>query len=141
MTAIDERITEIACGDAHSLALSENGEVYTFGDNSRGQLGFGHSSYRGNAHPQRIEELTFCKIAKIRAGLFSAALAQNKNLYMWGESICGKFYTPKLIQIPESCTIEDFEISRGGVAAMISQKKLLYTWGHNDKGQLGHGDL
>ena len=80
--------------------LTENGEVYTFGDNSRGQLGIGHSSYRGNAHPLIIEELSFIKITKIRAGLFSAALAQNKNLYMWGESIFGKFCTPKLIKVP-----------------------------------------
>lgn len=45
----------MACGDAHTLVLTENGEVWTFGDNSRGQLGFGNTSYRGSAHPRLIE--------------------------------------------------------------------------------------
>ncbi|KAL1884122.1 hypothetical protein VTK73DRAFT_6791 [Phialemonium thermophilum] len=33
-------ITQIATGDYHSLALDRNGNVFSFGDNSAGQLGF-----------------------------------------------------------------------------------------------------
>ncbi|KAK4553485.1 hypothetical protein LTR86_009542 [Recurvomyces mirabilis] len=33
-------ITRIACGDNHSLALDNAGRVFTWGDNSSGQLGF-----------------------------------------------------------------------------------------------------
>lgn len=33
------KITQIATGDYHSLALSKDGEVFAFGDNSLGQLG------------------------------------------------------------------------------------------------------
>ena len=32
---------EVAAGDRHSLVLLENGDVYSFGDNSFGQLGHG----------------------------------------------------------------------------------------------------
>ena len=34
------KITQIAAGDFHSLALDTEGKVWTFGDNSHGQLGF-----------------------------------------------------------------------------------------------------
>jgi len=32
-------IKEIACGYYHTLVLSENGEVFAFGRNDKGQLG------------------------------------------------------------------------------------------------------
>lgn len=32
-------IIKVSCGDVHTLVLTENGDVYTFGDNSNGQLG------------------------------------------------------------------------------------------------------
>ncbi|KAF2224408.1 mitochondrial protein-like protein Fmp25 [Elsinoe ampelina] len=37
-------MTDIACGDYHSLALDKEGRVFGFGDNSSGQLGFEYSS-------------------------------------------------------------------------------------------------
>lgn len=37
-------ITKIAAGDYHSLALSKDGQIYSFGDNTSGQLGFEISS-------------------------------------------------------------------------------------------------
>jgi alpha-tubulin suppressor-like RCC1 family protein len=36
-----------------------------------------------------IEELTFTKFMKIRAGSFSAALAKDNQLYVWGSGIFG----------------------------------------------------
>ena len=35
-------IIKIACGCYHSIALSENGNVYTFGRGNHGQLGHGN---------------------------------------------------------------------------------------------------
>lgn len=39
------KIVQISSGDAHSLALSESGRVFSWGNNSYGQLGFGHSMH------------------------------------------------------------------------------------------------
>ncbi|KAK5065217.1 hypothetical protein LTR84_001054 [Exophiala bonariae] len=38
------KIKQIATGDFHSLALDEEGRVFSFGDNSSGQLGFNYNS-------------------------------------------------------------------------------------------------
>ena len=40
----DEFIIKISCGEAHSLALSSKGEVYSWGFGSNGQLGLGFCS-------------------------------------------------------------------------------------------------
>ena len=40
----DKKIVKISSGENFSLALSQNGEVYSWGINSDGQLGHGHKS-------------------------------------------------------------------------------------------------
>ena len=37
----DIPVTQIACGVHHTVVLLQNGDVYTFGNNSYGQLGVG----------------------------------------------------------------------------------------------------
>lgn len=37
----DKRIVEIACGSLHCVAVTDESEVYTWGDNDEGQLGDG----------------------------------------------------------------------------------------------------
>lgn len=65
----------MACGASHSVLLSESGEVYTMGENSRGQLGTGSTSSKGVPNPRLVEELTFTKLVEVRAGLFTATLS------------------------------------------------------------------
>jgi len=50
-----KRVAQIACGGEHSVALTEDGEVYTFGAGNKGQLGHGLAA---NEHfPRLLEEL------------------------------------------------------------------------------------
>ena len=48
-----EKITERACGDFHSIALTEKGEIYSWGgggkDKNKGQLG--HSNLKDYERP------------------------------------------------------------------------------------------
>ena len=39
-----QRVVEVSCGANHSLALSDGGLVYAWGENEHGQLGLGHHS-------------------------------------------------------------------------------------------------
>lgn len=96
---IDSRISDVACGDNHTLVLDENGEIYAFGDNSRGQLGTGRASYKGIPTPKLVEELSFTKFVEVRAGQFSGAMSIDGQLFVWGEGVFGKYYTPKRLRI------------------------------------------
>lgn len=80
-------------------------------------------------------------MVKVRAGSFSASLSADGQLYVWGEGTFGQFYTPHRIKSAKVLDIQDFAISRAGLAAVISRSGTCYTWGHNDVGQLGHGDF
>ena len=53
---------QLDCGSQHTVVLSQTGNVYTFGDNSQGQLGLGNGMYRTSLaidRPTRVEELKF----------------------------------------------------------------------------------
>lgn len=80
-------------------------------------------------------------MVKVRAGSFSGALSADGQLYVWGEGTFGKFYTPHRIKSAKTLDIQDFSISKGGLASVISRSGTCYTWGPNDVGQLGHGDF
>lgn len=41
---LPEKISEIACGEMHTLLLTNQGEIYAMGDNSKGQIGTGTTS-------------------------------------------------------------------------------------------------
>jgi E3 ubiquitin-protein ligase HERC4 len=56
---------QVACGAQHTVALTRNGKVYTFGANSFGELGIGHRSAPLNA-PQQVKELN--NVQSIAAG-------------------------------------------------------------------------
>lgn len=77
------RICDIKCGKEHCLLLDEDGNVYSVGAGSRGQLGHGKLDYESN--PLLIEALAGIKIKKIATGGWhSCAVSQDGDLYVWG---------------------------------------------------------
>lgn len=88
----------------------------------------------GSTLPCFLEELSFVKMVKIRAGSFSAALSAEGLLYVWGEGAFGKFHSPHCVKSEKIIEIIDFKVSREGLAALLTQSGKLYTWGSNDIG-------
>ena len=78
------RTIQIACGIDHSAAVTDNGSVWTWGDNRFGQLG--HGNNRDLATPTRVRTLeVFGRLANVGCGHhFSAAVLANGQLYTWG---------------------------------------------------------
>ena len=56
-------VVRVACGDTHTLAVTEAGELYTFGRNSNGQLG--HGTTDDSLAPRLVEAL---KVRSSRLG-------------------------------------------------------------------------
>ena len=81
----------MACGNQHTLILTQKGCCFAFGDNSKGQVGTGSSSTI--KLPTLVESLP--KAVKVRAGEFSAALTVENELYYWGTGAFGSFPKPQ----------------------------------------------
>ncbi|CAN1180018.1 RCC1 domain-containing protein RUG3, mitochondrial [Linum perenne] len=79
-------VTQIACGGYHSLALTDEGKVLSWGFGGHGQLG--HSSSKENQKiPLVIDALADQHVVYIACGgSTSAAITEEGKLYMWGNN-------------------------------------------------------
>ena len=71
-------------------------------------------------------------IVKVRAGSFSGALSRDNQLYVWGCSIFGDFFTPHRVKSVNTIDIDDFKIGRTGFIAVLTSRGQIFTWGQND---------
>ena len=81
-----QRVIQVACGsrDAQTLALTDEGLVYSWGDGDFGKLGRGGSE--GCNVPQNVEKLNGVGICQIECGAqFSLALSKNGLVWTWGK--------------------------------------------------------
>lgn len=84
-----KRIVHIACGQTSSLAVTDNGEVYSWGYNGNGQLGVGNNVNQTN--PCRITALQNVVIVQVVCGYaHTLALSDEGSLYGWGANSYGQ---------------------------------------------------
>ena len=81
-------VTEVAGGNAHSLALESNGTVYTWGSNSKGQLGHdpnpATSGFEPSSTPSQVSGLT--NVEDVASGLNHnlATKSTHGAVWAWG---------------------------------------------------------
>jgi len=75
---------QVACGSGHTCALTDNGSLWTWGDNKYGQLGHGNQQDLGQ--PTRVTTLQAVdSVTVVACGQeFTAAVLANGQLYTWG---------------------------------------------------------
>lgn len=61
------RVTAVACGENHSAALLETGELFAWGNNQFGQLGVGVSTLHSSV-PTQVRELSKERVTKVACG-------------------------------------------------------------------------
>ncbi|WP_174591115.1 RCC1 domain-containing protein [Methanocella conradii] len=80
-------ITMISFGRGHCAALKDDGTVWTWGDNSYGQLGDGTNKSR--PIPMRVHGLS--NITHIAAGdAYTIAISEDGTIWGWGDDSCGQ---------------------------------------------------
>ena len=97
------RVVRVACG-AHTLALTAQGELYSWGHGKQGQLGHGGSA--SEAAPRRIETLRHTRVVGLASGHFhSLALAEDDKVYTWGAASHGELGHPVATHQPTPRTL------------------------------------
>jgi len=83
---IGKIVVQVACGsrDAQTLALTDSGMVFSWGDGDFGKLGRGGSE--GCSLPQNVEKLNGSGVTQIECGAqFSLALSRSGQVWTWGK--------------------------------------------------------
>ena len=146
----DKRIVSVATG-CHCLALSAEGEVYSWGTGSYGALG--HADESVKAGPRKIETLTH--VESIAAGAFmSAAVDDRGRLFTWGRGafLAGETYglgyeldpATELQLIPKrvDALSEDrvVGVALGHCTTLaVTDAGAVFSFGQSRHGSLGHG--
>jgi alpha-tubulin suppressor-like RCC1 family protein len=82
-------VVKIACGEAHSLVLTDKGDVYAWGRGFEGQLGVSKAIEVAST-PQYIKTFYGNPVQNIETGAFySLAITREGYLYGWGEARMG----------------------------------------------------
>ena len=159
------RQISVGPGGYHTIALVSYGEVYTWGHNRVGQLGYSNSEVVPRnvegayflPKPQLVESLRRVNVKQVVAGWgHSAVLTAQGQVFICGRNYQGQLGLGDPDGFPQNerghpyqakfCTVEELEqkhvmqIACGGEHSVALLKNgEVYTFGAGNKGQLGHG--
>jgi len=80
---------QVACGDFFSFCLSDNGQLYSFGCNERGELGIGNNTQWMCNSPQLVESLKDVEFIEC-GGFHSFCKTNNNEIFCWGDNVLGQ---------------------------------------------------
>ncbi|GAA5124192.1 hypothetical protein GCM10023212_23650 [Luteolibacter yonseiensis] len=129
-------------GNSFNVAIKADGSLWSWGQNSYGQLGTGVSGNRYT--PGRIGALAGW--AKVSAGdTHSLAIRSDGTLWAWGSNGTGKLgigtTTGTNVPVPVGTDTDWLAVSAGYAHSLaLKTDGSLWAWGNNSRGQLGTGD-
>lgn len=143
----DKTAMAVAAGNGFSIALMQDGTVYTWGTNANGELGVSASevaSFRtfptvlgGN-----MENLYFIRISAGQSS--AAAITASGTVYLWGRNASGQLGTSAIAKLlpfsPTSLTsCAEVALGENHSVALLSDGSIKNA-GLNDRGQFGVGE-
>eukprot|EP01127_Copromyxa_protea_P016164 TRINITY_DN4758_c0_g1_i1.p1 TRINITY_DN4758_c0_g1~~TRINITY_DN4758_c0_g1_i1.p1 ORF type:complete len:544 (+),score=101.16 TRINITY_DN4758_c0_g1_i1:119-1633(+) len=138
------KFKDAAVGWGHTIAVTEDKRVFSWGSNLHGQCGLGHKTSPVRA-PKEIEALRGVDVVQVVCGeTHSMVLDASGSVYVWGSSAEGKLGLGDVEQDVEvPIKIKTFEnkgiiqISAGtDHSAALSRKGELWVWGFGQHGAL-----
>jgi uncharacterized repeat protein (TIGR02059 family) len=132
-------IIQINSGKAHNIALKNDGSVWGWGSNSKGQLGNG-----ANSQPIPVKIQAMDKIVSVSAGAeHTIALKEEGTILALGYNFYGQLGdgTNTASSSPKAVNIDGImEIAVGDNHCIaFKNDNTLWAWGRNNNGQLGNG--
>ncbi|XP_030776351.1 LOW QUALITY PROTEIN: X-linked retinitis pigmentosa GTPase regulator-like [Rhinopithecus roxellana] len=139
----EHKIKQLSAGSNTSAALTEDGRLFMWGENSEGQIGLKNVTNVCVPHQVTIGK----PVSWISCGYYhSAFVTTDGELYMFGEPENGKLglpnqllsnhRTPQLVsEIPEKV----IQVACGGEHTVVLTENAVYTFGLGQFGQLGLG--
>ncbi|KAK9290069.1 hypothetical protein L1049_008233 [Liquidambar formosana] len=96
VSSLRSKIVAVAAANKHTAVISESGEVFTWGCNKEGQLGYGTSNSASNYTPRVVE----CLKGKVFTGVAAAkyhtvVLGTDAEVFTWGH----RLVTPRRVVI------------------------------------------
>ncbi|XP_030007491.1 probable E3 ubiquitin-protein ligase HERC6 [Sphaeramia orbicularis] len=140
-------VIQVACGNSHSLALTKGGDVFSWGQNSHGQLGLG-KEVSLQYTPVLIHSLIGVAVSQIAAGAeYTLVLTLPGLVYCCGANKVGQLGLNRvdekgrfnICMVPALRPLGVSFISCGEAhTAVLTKDGKVFTFGDGRHGQLGH---
>ncbi|XP_029941533.1 probable E3 ubiquitin-protein ligase HERC1 [Salarias fasciatus] len=141
-----KKVSSSKGSDGHTLAITVEGEVFSWGDGEYGKLGHGNSATQ--KYPKIIQGPLLGKvIVCVSAGYrHSAAVTNDGELYTWGEGDFGRLghsdsqsrNVPTLVK--DISGVGQVACGSSHTIAVAQDGRTVWSFGGGDNGKLGHGD-
>jgi alpha-tubulin suppressor-like RCC1 family protein len=142
-----KRIKQVSCGYNHTVCLTEDGEVYTWGYGKDGQLG--HNDFDSQKYPKKLEFFAknHIKVKQIKSGqYYIVVLTEDGKMYSWGKNNFGqlglgqithefKINTP--LQINIGAKVKEIYCGEDN-SGCIAENGDTYLWGYGLDGRLAN---
>jgi alpha-tubulin suppressor-like RCC1 family protein len=148
-------ISNVACGDWHTAAVSSSGQLFTYGDGTFGVLG--HGNLQSVSHPKEVESLKGLWVKSVACGSWHTAAIVDVifdrfkfngvrgKLFTWGDGDKGRLGHADLEKkLQPTCVAQlvehDFvQVSCGRMLTVaLTRTGKIYTMGSSVHGQLGN---
>ncbi|MEU7017875.1 RCC1 domain-containing protein [Streptomyces sp. 2RAF24] len=135
------KVTDIALGCAFTLALREDGTVWSWGENTYGQLGIGTVTHQNT--PKRVPGLT--DVVAVSTGCHhSVALMADGTVKTWGYNLNGQLGNDTVEPSSSPVDVKLLDEVKAVYAGWYHSFAVLAdgsvrAWGWNGGGQLGDG--
>lgn len=138
-------VVQVTCGSWHCLALTKDSRLFSWGQNSHGQLGLG-KGVLSQSSPQCVNSLSGIPLAQITTGgTHSFTLSLSGAVFAWGRNNCGQLGlsddkdrdVPNHVKFLRSQKIVYISCGEEHTAA-LTKSGGVFTFGAGLCGQLGH---
>ena len=140
-------VVQVACGEAHSAAISDRGQLYTWGAGSYGRLG--HGEEYDAMTPLQVQALAKQPVTSVSLGAFhTLAVTYDNKLLSWGGGQYGKLghgdtRNRPLPEVVKALVGQKVTLCAAGVCHSMActLRGTVYSWGSNGAGRIGHQEL
>lgn len=131
------RVRAIAAAKHHTIVATEGGEVFTWGSNREGQLGY--TSVDTQPTPRRVSSLRSRIVAVAAANKHTAVVSETGEVFTWGCNKEGQLgygtsnsasnYTPRLVECLKGKVFKGIAAAKYHTLVFGGDGEV-YTWGH-----------
>ena len=137
-----EYLIDIAGGGSHSIALSKDGEMFTWGLGEGGRLGHGDTNLE--LYPRKVKFDSALRVESVAAGHSHSGCIIKGEIYTWGIGTYARlghgnlsnYSEPKLVEFFKGRFMEKLCLSFFH-SVVLSSNGEVWAWGNSKNGRLG----
>ncbi|XP_020103913.1 ultraviolet-B receptor UVR8 isoform X3 [Ananas comosus] len=133
---LPEKVVEISAGYHHSCAITDNGKLFVWGDNSSGQLGLGRKAGKTVSSPTKVDCLVDVTVRMAALGAeHSIVVTDEGNVLSWGAGGAGR------LGHGHQSSILGFYVSSSNIPSYlhIAEQGIVYIFGERTVKKMGFG--